>query len=228
MIALNSITDNQINDKLQQESVISIGSIILKNWEFQYELSDRIKLVPFYSIFTRNGNFRTMSELNSSLKKACNLLEKLYALVNKSFFNEQQCQFVITKMVQNEGLRINQNKLSSAGSLKNIEISAYKLERQMLKCVLSIYDYLEIASKMKCMSLNDICKSFVYFEDISDSNQRSLHKDIDADKDFLHQLSSDSEKPSAIIIKDSVVEQYYKTKQLYDSITSQYASESTK
>ena len=78
------------------------------------------------------------------------------------------------------------------------------------------------------MSLNDICKSFVYFEDISDSNQRLLHKDIDADKDFLHQLSSDSEKPSAIIIKDSVVEQYYKTKQLYDSITSQYASESTK
>ena len=228
MIALNSITDNQINDKLQQESVISIGSIILKNWEFQYELSDRIKLVPFYSIFTQNGNFRTMSELNSSLKKACNLLEKLYASVNKSFFNEQQCQFVITKMVQNGGLRINQNKLSSAGSLKNIEISAYKLERQMLKCVLSFYDYLEIASKMKCMSLNEICKTFVYFEDISSNNQKSKHKSIEADKKFLHQLSHGDEKPSAIIIKDSIVEQYYKTKQLYDSITSQYAIKSAK
>ena len=127
-----SITDNQINDKLQQESVISIGSIILKNWEFQYELSDRIKLVPFYSIFTRNGNFRTMSELNSSLKKACNLLEKLYASVNKSFFNEQQCQFVITKMVQNEGLRINQNKLSSAGSLKNMRFQHINLSGKCL------------------------------------------------------------------------------------------------
>lgn len=219
------MTNARVNQLLSQEASISIGNIVIRNWSFHSELSDQLTLLPYHSVLCKSGNFKTMSDLLSTLNKAITFYSTLYMRLDKDYFNKKQCQFVIEQMEKIQGFKLDLNKLQST-DYQIIGCSAYKLEKVMLQCALSMYEYLHIAASMHCMTINTICSTYVYFVDIS--GKKFVHQSIDQDKKYLHKLydKDDQSKISALIILDSMINHYYSAKKKYDVLTSQYAVKS--